>query len=226
MTVWLLLFGAAIPGTVPEARASEPALFLDLTEPANNSLHRSGNIIVSGRTVPGANVTVNGEPAFNDNGSFIKGLFFPEGPGAIHIQVVRGNDSLVRVLNLTVDMTAPGLDIIEPPGPTVWKTGAALRWRVLSEPGANVTLNGIPMTYEGNGVYTGELRRTADLRSVTVRATDAAGNSATRSMSFSPPPRPVPEPSVLDRFQPWMFPTLIVGIFLIVGGLVMRSKRR
>jgi hypothetical protein len=226
MLLGLFLLGAAIPGTVPEARGSEPPLFLDIPEPANNSLLRYGNVIVSGRTVPGANVTVNGEPAFNDNGLFIKALSFREGPGAIHIQVVRGNDSLVRVLNLTVDMTAPGLDIIEPLGPTVWKTGAVLRWRALSEPGANVTLNGIPMTYEGNGVYTGELMRTADLDKVTVKAMDAAGNTRARSMSIPPPHRSVPEPSLLDRFQPWMFPTLLVGIFLIVGGLILRSKRR
>ena len=222
----VLSFGLFIPGTAPVAAGEEPRLFLEIAEPANNSLVRSGNIIVSGLTTPGADVTINGELAFNDNGSFIMGLSFREGPGAIHIRVVRGNDSLVKVLNLTVDMTAPGLEIIEPETWTRWKTGAALRCRVLSEPGINVTLNGVPMIYEGNNIYTGEVRRTGDLRSVTVKATDAAGNSVTKSMNMPPPPPPDPEPSLPDRFQPWMFPTVLAGIFLIVGGLVMRSKRR
>lgn len=187
----------------------EGRLFLDVAEPLNNSILWTDEVTVSGRTTPGAGILLDGEPVLNQNGSFSSVLVFREGPVSFHIRAVQGDFSIERVFNLTIDMTVPMLSALEP-GAFLPRGTKTCSFRVRSEPGINVSLNGVPMQYEGNGIYSGKLRCSEDIKSVTISATDAAGNMQTIGFQRLPPPK-------WDKTQDATSPALQPAIELLEG---------
>lgn len=118
LIVFVLIFGAlacagkgATPTPAPTATPTPPALFLKVTAPEDESAVSTGNVTVSGVTIPGAvvSVSVGNNTVIADvdqNGNFQAVVPLEEGPNQIDVVAsdLQGNEQSSTV---TVMMYAP-----------------------------------------------------------------------------------------------------------------------
>lgn len=160
-----------------------PALYV--TSP-DYDLTTVAAVTVSGTTEPGASVTVDGTPVTVDaGGTFGTSLTLTEGSNTITVVATdaAGHSTMITI-SVTLDTTAPALSVIAP------LTGAILASNAMTvsgttEPGATVTVNGNVASVSTAGAWSLQLALADGAPTITVRAVDAAGNSATLTRSVT-----------------------------------------
>jgi len=158
---------------------------LTLTSPTAGLTNHSA-VVVSGTTQPGATVTVDGSPVtVGVSGAFTTTLTLANGPHTIVVIATDavGNQASVSVA-VTVDTTPPSLSITAP------LTGSLTRHPVAqvngtTDPGATVAVNGVQAAVSGSGGFSVALPLEEGLNTITAVATNAAGNTATTSVTVT-----------------------------------------
>jgi len=192
---------------------------LNVASPANESLVNTRSVLLAGDVSDdhGRTLFVNGqEVAVNTDGTFSLSVEMFEGTNFLTVEAVDGaGNRVTRILTVVSDTTAPyvlpefegtfveGVQV-KTYDSTVTVTGFAEKGSIVEvcskATGANLTgsaevCNAIPLAADG-GFRTFVELQVGALTTVTVTATDAAGNTATRPLSVSRVDRPVvpPEP--------------------------------
>ena len=96
----------APPEAAPAPSPDTPptAFYLEVTQPADNSIINVGTVEVMGRTSPGAVVSVNDEIAVADTeGTFVVTIALEEGPNIIEV-VASDDEGSEAIANLTVTL--------------------------------------------------------------------------------------------------------------------------
>jgi hypothetical protein len=153
--------------------------WIDLTSPETGKIFRTREMTVKGTCEAGINLTVNGQGVATDTGSFSLGLTnVPEGTSVI---TVTGSDAAGNTVTIQrqvlVDSSAPTIEIVEPldgfrtQDRTVTVVG-------ITEPGAMVLVNGMAVTVDEFGKFATSVTLRSGKNTITIKATDAAGNVA------------------------------------------------
>ena len=188
-----------------------PALNIDTPSP--NDILRTRDVAVSGTCEPGINITINGEPVDTSTGAFSKTLTLPEGSDIISVEGsdLAGNTVSFQIPVL-IDLTAPSLEIVEPLD--------AFRTRDLTvvvvgvtEPGAVVTVNGVPVVVDPFGKFSTSVTLQKGSNPIKVTSADAAGNTASKSITVK---NTVPPESAGQSNWWWT----AIGILLALGIMV------
>jgi hypothetical protein len=174
-------------GAVFERDTQVPSLLVTTTPPGASN---QTSFTVAGTTDPLAQVSVDGVAVSVDGlGAFSTIVTLAEGP---HIFVVvawdqEGNRAEVR-LPVWVDSTPPSLSLSAPPDGLA-TSSAAVVVSGMSEPGALVEVNGIPIPSQPTGSFAYAVALLEGANVITVTATDAAGNiaSVARTVTFNNP---------------------------------------
>ena len=157
---------------------------LVVTAPAT-TLTNNPSVTVAGTTEPGATLTVDGTPVtVGPTGSFSTTVTLPEGAHTFDIVAVDGAGNIAKTsVTVTVDTTAPSVAITTPTtglltnNPVVSVYGSA-------EPGARVVVNGMAVDNPAGNWFT-RLALAEGLNAIRADARDAAGNTATTSISVT-----------------------------------------
>ncbi|MGP8110289.1 MAG: Ig-like domain-containing protein [Thermoplasmata archaeon] len=163
--------------TVPPALA--------LTSPTAGLTNHTA-VVVSGTTEPGATVTVDGTPVIvGVSGAFTTTLTLANGPHTIVVVATdaAGNQATASVL-VTVDTTPPSLTISSPITGSITRDSIA-QVNGTTDPGATVAVNGVQAAVSGSGGFSVSLPLEEGLNTVTAVATNAAGNTATTSVTVT-----------------------------------------
>jgi len=186
---------------------------VELGSPASGAMLRSKDVAVSGICEPGITLTVNGQPVDTASGRFNTTVNLPEGANRILVEArdAAGNRVSFSV-PLTVDLTAPSLDIVEPSN-GFRTTDRSVLIVGLTEPGARVTVNDVPAMVDAFGKFTVELTLTRGKNGVSATSTDAAGNSATSKLAVSV----VDAPAAVEGGTWWW---TAIGLLLALGVMI------
>ena len=152
---------------------------ISVISPAPGAILTSSIVTVSGTTESGAEVTVNGVRVdVSGAGAWAVDLVLADGAQSIVVRVVdaAGNSATVT-RSVTVDTMAPALSVTSPDYDLT--TVAAVTVSGTTEPGATITVDGAPVTVAGSGAFTTSVTLSEGANTITVVATDAAGNSVT-----------------------------------------------
>lgn len=156
-----------------------------LSSPLTGTLTNNAVATVTGTTEPGATVDVNGVNAVvSATGTFDVSIPLQEGANTITATATdaAGNAASSSV-QVTLDTRAPALTLSSPtPGLT---KNAAVLVSGSTEPGATVTVDGNAVTVDGSGAFSTTLSLSDGTHTVTVDATDAAGNRAQSVVSVT-----------------------------------------
>lgn len=175
--------------TITVTRAtSGPAL--TITSPAAGALVQAANVTVSGTVSdsvsPVASVKVNGVAATITGGTWAANV--PLSEGANTLTAVAANEvglSTTVTRTLTRDSTAPVLTVTAPENNLVTAAEAVTVSGTVTDAGnVSVTVNGEPAALV-NGVYALEVQLEAGRNTITVTATDAAGNASTETRAVT-----------------------------------------
>ncbi len=150
---------------------------LVVTSPVDNLLTNTSPVNIDGNVddpsntvkVNGSNVTVNGD------GTFSTTINLNEGLNTINITAYNSvNDSDVVVRNVTLDTSAPILTINEPADSSVTNIASVNVSGNVSD--GIVTVNGDTVVVDGSGNFTTSVTLVEGGNTITVEATDEAGN--------------------------------------------------
>lgn len=170
-----------------------------IVAPVNSSFTNIPNIAVSGSVnEPPASVMVNGRTATVTGSDFtMAGFPLAEGNNSIIVEArdKAGNKGSGNV-TLILDTVAPQIFITAPANDLLTRNPQLTVTGTLSEPVNAVTLNGQPITVSGTS-FAASLTLTEGVNSITLEATDRAGNKGTTSrtvtLDSTPPGAPVLE---------------------------------
>jgi hypothetical protein len=153
--------------------------WIDLTSPEAGKMFRTNQVTVKGTCEAGINLTINGQGVATDTGSFSLDLTnLQEGQNVITVIGSNKAGNTVGVQRqVMVDSSAPTIEIVEP------LDGFRTQERSVtvvgvSEPGATVLVNGMAVTVDEFGKFSTSVTLDEGKNTITVKATDAAGNTA------------------------------------------------
>jgi parallel beta-helix repeat protein len=159
---------------------------LKLTSPPDNYLTNGNQIDLKGRTEPGANVTIDGDPVQVDaNGGFSVKMSLAQ-DGATTFDVVStdvAGNSAEETLTVVRD-TVVRFNITSPQNglrtklKTIMVTGDV-------EPGATVQVNGFPVTVRLDSSFNTEVLLSDGQNTVAVTVKDKAGNMETKELTVT-----------------------------------------
>ncbi|MEM4728457.1 MAG: right-handed parallel beta-helix repeat-containing protein [Thermoplasmata archaeon] len=169
---------------------------LVILHPSDGSLTNRPLLTVSGES-DGVEVTAGATRTSPVEGRFSLQLQLEEGPNHITLRAVdaAGNANQTHI-TVTLDTIPPFVQLVHP-RPGFVTNNAALTVSIVTEPGAEVTVNGLPATNTG-GRLSVPIRLSPGLNTLTVRAVDGATNAAfvntTVELDQVPPPLVISSP--------------------------------
>lgn len=192
---------------------------LTISEPAENNLFVSNNLIsVKGTVPPDVDVTVNGRTApVDERGSFALDIVLNEGENSIEILARDevGNETRSE-RRVTLQSQGPTITIASvPDGLTVRDPSLRVSGRV--DPGTTLQVNGNTVPVDANGNFSTLIALQGGNNLITVTAKDIAGNATSVQRSVYYETGSTEEP-FLSSFEmptipdnPWV-PRVLVGI--------------
>ncbi len=178
---------------------------LSVTSPENGAVTNQSTLTVSGTVndSTAVTVTVNGDSVLVSNGSFSTSVLLTEGINSITVVATdAAGNSLSVTRSVRLDTTPPVLTITSPlNGITVYRQSTTVAGSVADSTSTRVTINGNPVQVGTGGVFNAQVVLSEGLNTITVVATDTAGNSSTvtRTVTYSTlPPDPVTVAPPLD----------------------------
>ena len=154
---------------------------LAITSPADGALLATNVVHVEGTAEVGSSVWVNGVwVAVDGTGGWVVDLAMADGSHTITVVAAdsAGNsETITRTVN--VDTIAPMLTLTGWPPQDLFTNAADVPVSGTTEIGATVSVNGLAATVDGAGAFSTSIALAETGNTVTVVATDSAGNSAT-----------------------------------------------
>ncbi|MBM4248314.1 MAG: hypothetical protein FJ149_02570 [Euryarchaeota archaeon] len=194
---------------------------LDLDEPFEHSvLSRDTGVRFSGRTDPGATLTVMGVGLPVDAaGHFDWIVDVPEGVHTVEVVARdRGGNVAVLTRQVTVDLTSPVITVLSPPNGTRTRLDEVhLTGRV--EPGARFRVDGSTVELDPDGAFNVTVLLSGGPKTVELYAEDAAGNPSALNWTLERTVDPQPSPSPFRAN--WL--ALAAGAVLLVLGIAALS---
>lgn len=188
-----------------EVNVTRDTIVPDLTidAPADGSLFNYSDIVVSGTTEVGTNLSINDAyVTVNADGTYTTTLDLEQGVHAI-VAISRddvGNQAKVQV-ELEVDLTPPVLTIMEPVTDFMTKE-PTVKVMGVTEPKASVTVNDRPVTLSGSMFQT-SVNLVEGENTIIVKSCDIAGNCAIETVvgdrDSTPPILTVTNPPTNDE---------------------------
>ena len=158
---------------------------MSVTSPADGLLTRDSVVTVTGTVSDQSSVTVtiNGAPATVTNGSFQGVVSLQEGTNVITIKATdASNNTTTIVRNIVRDSTPPSLTVSAPSiGIITNQPSITVSGTVTDAHAVTVSVNGTVLSIAQNGSWTGTVYLIQGTNTITVVATDAAGNKTTVS---------------------------------------------
>lgn len=171
------------------------APIIDILTPLPGSVTNAASVIVSGRTEPNANVTVNHAPAAASNGYFNASVPLRVGWNAIEVNAhdPAGN-SASTVVDVLRDVAPPNLTVLSPKNDFLTNQ-SVLQIVGQSDPDASVYVgtDPAPVTVHPDGAFVASANLIPGSNIVEVRARDRAGNEAVVTLK-----------GVLDSLPPFL----------------------
>jgi len=172
--------------------------FIEMLSPRNGSYINTAQARLSGRTEPGANVFVGGQPVINSDGRFSLAVDLPNETNTIEIAAhdAAGNQN-TTLLEVHVDLVPPAITVGYP------RMGQHLGRRNLTlngttEPFATVTAGDFTGVAGADGAFRMNVTLLYGNNTLIIRSTDRAGNFETVTW-YVVRDRPSPGPG-----SPWM----------------------
>lgn len=197
--------------------------FLQVASPPAGFMTNQASLTVLGLTEPGANVTVNGLGAPNNNGTFTLSLRLLPGDNILPIRSVDAAGN-VAIINRTVvlDQTPPALTITAP-GNGFRTSEQKVTVRGTTDPGSTVTVNGVRAQIDDKGRFSCEISMNEGENSLVVTAVDQAGNPTTKIVGVV---RTGPL-SISNDEGPIMLLGILIGVAIgAVAGLFVGMRKR
>ncbi|MBM4250103.1 MAG: cadherin-like beta sandwich domain-containing protein, partial [Euryarchaeota archaeon] len=190
---------------------------LELRSPQAGALLKTTQVTVEGICEPGMALTVGlpgaGQTVGTDTGHFSRTLSLPEGQSVL---VIEGSDAAGNTVSMeipvVVDTTAPPLDLVEPPDGFRTRDFSVVLVGV-TEPGASVTVNGVPVMVDPFGKFSTTVTLQKGKNDIKVTSGDDAGNSASRSLTVTG----TSEPAAAAESTWWW---AAAGIVMAIGIMV------
>jgi len=154
---------------------------LDIISPANNTITNRTAIAVAGRCEPGSVLRVNDRLVpLEQDGAWSALVELPsEGANGI---IVEAQDAMLntarRSMTIVRDTVMPAVQLYGPADGFLVNTTTINVSGIMSEPGANLTVNGRSVAVGADGRFIVVLELTEGRNTIEVRATDEAGNTA------------------------------------------------
>ncbi len=158
---------------------------LTITSPTS-SLTNDPSVTVAGFTEPDATVTVGGDlSSVAADGRFNHTLTLPEGTHVVEVVATNPIGRETRVaIEITIDTTPPIL-LMNSPADGLTTNSSTVLVSGTTEVGADLVVNGIRLRVAPDGSFAMQLALRPGTTLVTAVAADAAGNSATRSVTVT-----------------------------------------
>ena len=161
---------------------------IQITSPEDQIVVADANIPIQGTVDdPTAIITVNGQPASNDEGQFSLSLPLPEVSGSLILKAIAVDEvgnSASDSMTITVDVTPPQIALLSP------ENGAILSSKMIDIIGstddnsAQVQINGQPISVVNNRFELTNFSVVEGLNSISITAADPLGNNSD-VLSFS-----------------------------------------
>ena len=157
---------------------------LRVDSPVPGLVTAASSIEIAGTSEPGASVTVGGQAVpTNDLGRFATTVALSAGENAFEVTAA---DALGNMASTTVtvvrDNTAPALSLLRTSTGLLTNRDVTLVSGVVSEP-ASVTVAGIPAMVHADGSFEVPVSLVEGTNTLSIQATDLAGNAATASLT-------------------------------------------
>ena len=178
--------------TTPETTSeiSDSGLFLTVTQPANESIINADRVEVMGITVPGAVVSVNGNPTeVDEEGNFTMMVALEEGPNLIEIIAsdVQGNQEShpLVLIYVPAEMAETGLflTVTQPVDNSTTNSGE-VEVKGRTSPGAVVSVNGELAEVDDGGNFTTMVVLEEGPNIIEVIASDLEGNQESSTLAI------------------------------------------
>ncbi len=163
----------------------------ELIDPPKST--KEATITLKGRAQPKTGITVFDSKdnsivmiQTNDQGEFtVTGLPINEGDNIFYVRAVKSKYRVSLPLKVIVskDATAPSLEVDSFASSTV--TGSNTTISGKAEPGSTVTVNGVKTNVNSDGTWSATIALTPGKNTVTVAATDSAGNTTTNTQTLT-----------------------------------------
>jgi len=132
---------------------------------------------------PVAAVTVNGAPAALTGARFDAAVSLTEGDNLLTVTATDpAGNAATTIRNIILDTVPPPLTVTTPEPGRLTNSRTMLVAGTVDDPGATVTVNGQPATVTGTS-WAASASLTEGDNTLTIRAVDAVGNSATRDIA-------------------------------------------
>ena len=162
---------------------------LSVTSPADGLLTRDSIVTVAGTVSDqsSVSVTINGVPVTVTNGSFQGSVSLQEGTNVITIKAIdASNNTTIIVRNVVRDSTPPSLTISTPSNGLITnQTSVTVSGTATDVHAVTISVNGTAISVGQNGSWTTSITLKQGVNTITIVATDAAGNTTTVSRTVT-----------------------------------------
>ncbi|MEM4729708.1 MAG: right-handed parallel beta-helix repeat-containing protein [Thermoplasmata archaeon] len=172
-----------------------------ILEPYEGQLIPSHRVTVRGTCEAGMRLALNGAAVDTSGGTFTSELELPDGPNVIRVEGSDAAGNTVALeLRVLVDTLAPPLELIEPV--EGFRTSElSVTVSGITEPGARVTVNGVPVLVDAEGKFSTVQTMRRGGNTVTVTAMDGAGNQVNRTVKL----KVVEKPAGISEETSWVW---------------------
>jgi hypothetical protein len=158
---------------------------LSVTSPAYG-LTNVAAATVAGATEVGATVTVNGNAvSVGSSGDFSTTFVLAQGTNTITVVATDSAGNTATIVKTVVLDTAPPAVAIASPADGSTIGTSVVHIAGTAEVGAQVAVNGVVVVVSGTGAWTADLAFADGTQTITASATDAAGNTATATLTVT-----------------------------------------
>jgi parallel beta-helix repeat protein len=216
------ILGNEATGTISVTLDTQPPLLVVIHPPVG-FVTNNANLVVTGVTEFGANVTLNELPALVQNGMFNSTVLLQSGQNIITVKAIdRAGNVAVVTRTAVLDQSPPGLTISEPSSGARTEN-SKITVRGTTDPGCTVTVNGVTAKVDGLGGFTAEIPLSDGDNSIFVVSVDPAGNPTSKTMRVSKRGAL----AITRDETPMILMAIILGIIVgaIIGVLVGRRRK-
>jgi len=200
LTTMMLLVFCYVSGA---AIFEGPALVIN--SPPDNYWTNISVITITGETQPGAALSLNETPIFNDNGTFSENVTLNEGPNTITVVAQKNGNISKATVNITLDTKSPDISIIAPEETYINSTSLNLSYTSNASDIElyRVRLNKGEWNISSKNYYLFNLTEGHDF--IEVQAVDHAGNAREASLNLTvdstPPVIEITKPAVNETIN-------------------------
>jgi Glucodextranase, domain B len=166
--------------TTQAGAADQTPPVLTVTQPADQALIASNQVDVTGTFSDQSptTVTVNGVAARLDGGNFLAQVPLTEGPNSLLIVATDSAGNHTDVTRTVFSDTSPPTLSVQQPADFTYTSAASIQVTGTFSGATSITVNGAPPTINGNQ-FSADVQLTIEgVNTITVLATDAAGNQS------------------------------------------------